>query len=124
VLLVAAIRTALWVVPFPRLQRLLHPNVRPRHSGQPEIPVNRFAWAVQAAARRIPGASCLTQSLALHWLLVRAGHASEIRIGAAKDAASGFQAHAWVEQGGCTWLSTPSETQRYVALTSWRSGRS
>jgi len=80
------------------------------------MPVGRLVWAVRAASRRIPAASCLTQSLALHCLLARAGHRSEIRIGVAKNAEAGFQAHAWVEYAGQPLLSIPEEVERYVRL--------
>lgn len=80
------------------------------------MPVTRLVWAVRAASRRIPAASCLTQSLALHCLLTRAGHRSDIRIGVAKDAEAGFGAHAWVEYAGQPLLSGPEEVERYVRI--------
>ena len=43
--------------------------------------------------------NCLSQSLALLWLLRRSGHAGAIRIGV-KPAAAGMLAHAWVELDG------------------------
>lgn len=118
-LLVAGVRAALWIVPFPRLQSLIRSlNVLPL-SVPRETPVERLVWAVRAASRRVPGASCLTQSVALHCLLTHAGHPSEVRIGVANDSERGFQAHAWVEHAGHTWLSAPSETAPYVKLFSW-----
>lgn len=117
--LVAGVRVALWIVPFPRLQSFLARLDRLPISIPPETPVEALVWAVLAASRRVPGASCLTQSLALHCLLTRAGHPSEVRIGVANDSDRGFQAHAWVEHAGHTWLSTPSETASYVKLLSW-----
>lgn len=121
VLLVATIRLALWIVPFTSLRRLLDGHLHPCAAGTPHA-AGRLAWAVQAASRRIPGASCLTQSLALHWLLVRAGCASRLRIGVSKDAQSRFQAHAWVEHGGRPWLSSPSEVALYTHLLDLEEG--
>jgi hypothetical protein len=119
VFLVAGVRAALWMVPFRRLPSLLRAFDRLPLSVPREMPVARLVWAVRAASRRIPGASCLTQSLALHCLLMRAGHPSEVRIGVTNDSSLGFQAHAWVEHAGRTWLSAPPETALYVKLFSW-----
>jgi hypothetical protein len=119
-LLVAAIRLALWVAPLSRLREFLSkPLIAaafPSHLVQ--VPVERLAWVVQAASRRIPAASCLTQSLALQFLLSRSGHASSIRIGVAKDPESGFQAHAWVDCGGQIMLNRPEEVAGYTRLAS------
>ena len=115
-LLVAAIRVALWVLPFQPLQRIIGSWERLPLSIPTDMPVGRLVWAVRAASRRIPAASCLTQSLALHCLLTRAGHRSEIRIGVTKDTDAGFGAHAWVEYGGEPLLSGPDEVERYVRV--------
>ena len=117
--LVAAIRVTLWVLPFQRLQRVVG-SVDPwKHllvSIPADVPIARLVWAVRAASRRIPAASCLTQSLALHCLLTRAGYRSEIRIGVTKDMEAGFAAHAWVDYAGHPLLSDPEEVERYVRL--------
>jgi Transglutaminase-like superfamily len=118
-LLVAAIRVALWVMPFQRLQRFVGSWISWKHltlSIPNDMPVGRLVWAVRAASRRIPAASCLTQSLALHCLLTRAGHRSEVLIGVTKDMESGFGAHAWVEYAGQPLLSGPEEVEQYVQL--------
>jgi hypothetical protein len=114
-LLVATIRVALWVMPFKRLQRVVESWNSSEHRRN-DLPVGRLVWAVRAASRRIPTASCLTQSLALQCLLTGAGHRSEVRIGVTKDAESGFGAHAWVECAGQPLLSGPEEVERYVQL--------
>jgi hypothetical protein len=54
--------------------------------------------AVERAGRYVPGGSCLTQSLALTWLLRKHGVRAETRIGVKSD--HGFLAHAWVEVDG------------------------
>ena len=84
-LVVIVIRIGLCVLPFLRLQRFIRswrylPFPVPR-----DTPVARLVWAVQAASRRVPMASCLTQSLALQFMLARAGHPSQLRIGIHKD---------------------------------------
>ena len=115
VLLVAAVRVALWTLPF-RWVRLV---VGKRRAVSPElaaIRVGRLVWAVRAAARRVPGASCLTQALALQYLMSRAGRGAEVHIGVAKDAERGFEAHAWVEHGGAIILGDNGELGRYASM--------
>jgi len=122
-MLVAAIRLALWTLPFATLQRLLKLRALaalfPR--GLAEVPVARLAWAVETTSRRIPSATCLTQSLALQFLLTRAGRASALRIGVARSGARGFQAHAWVECEGRTLIDRPEDVAAYTRLASWES---
>ena len=54
------------------------------------------AWAVKHSSRLVPFASCLTQALALQFMLARRGHSSAIRVGVKNDDTSSFRAHAWV----------------------------
>jgi len=61
--------------------------------------LRRVAWGVAAAARLIPGASCLTQALAGQYLLARQGNASKIRIGVERDTGAQLKAHAWLVSG-------------------------
>jgi len=118
VLLVSLIRVALWVLPVRRVRKIVSAFDRIPLSVPADLPVNRLVWAVQAASRRIPMASCLTQSLALQSLLTRSGRSSQLHLGVKKDQQTGFQAHAWVEYAGCTLLSTPSEVAEYEHLVS------
>lgn len=113
-LLVTTIRIALWVLPLKRLRRLTGDWKNVPLAVPCEMPVSRLVWAVRAASRRVPGATCLTQSLALHCLLTRAGHHSQLRIGATKDEEGRFQAHAWVEYEGEPLLSSAGEVASYA----------
>lgn len=113
--LVLIVRCGLWVLPFGRLRKLVE-VVPPSTRTISGTSAKELAWAVQAASRRIPAATCLTQALALQRLLRAAGHSSQIEIGVAKTAERGFQAHAWVECGGTTLLSAPLETSAYRRL--------
>jgi hypothetical protein len=118
--LVAAIRLLLWTVPFRFVRRL----ISTRAGASPawaQIPVKRLAWSVQASAKRIPGASCLTQALALHWLLARAGRASDLRIGVAKDGSTGLASHAWLEHEGEILIGDNGELGRYSPILAWSS---
>jgi hypothetical protein len=114
--LVAAIRVALWVVPLRRVGRLIRACEHLPFSIPADMPVSRLEWAVRAASRRVPMASCLTQALALQSLLVRSGRSSEVHIGVRKDAEAGLQSHAWVECEGNMLLSAPSEIIGYSRL--------
>ncbi|RTM02119.1 MAG: lasso peptide biosynthesis B2 protein [Hyphomicrobiales bacterium] len=57
------------------------------------------AWGVAAAARLVPGATCLTQALAGQYLLARQGNGSKISIGIEKGTGSELKAHAWLMSG-------------------------
>lgn len=112
VALVAAVRIALWTLPF-RWVRLVAGRKRTVSPKLATLHVEHLAWAVQAAARRIPGASCLTQAISLQYLMTLAGHDAEVHIGVAKDDARGFESHAWVEHGGEIILGDNGELERF-----------
>lgn len=119
--MVTSMRVALWLFPFRWVCR--HARRRRTIARRLEaMPVSRLAWAVQAAARRVPAASCLTQALALQWLLVRTGHGASLRIGVAKNAAHGFKAHAWVECEGNILLENRKAVDRFAPILSLRAG--
>ncbi len=114
-ILLAEIRSALWLLPWRRVRgwhRWLFMSRASRFS------VERLEWAVRNASRLVPGATCLTQALALHHLLTRAGYPSSIHIGVAKRPGRGFEAHAWVEHEGVTLLNNASEIEHYSRLLS------
>lgn len=56
----------------------------------------QLARRIERLAHLVPGASCLTQALALEWLLARAGHGCELLVGVRRDEEGRFVAHAWV----------------------------
>jgi hypothetical protein len=114
-MVVATVRLALWILPLDRLRRLMR-ALPPQRSSVTGATPRDLAWAVTAASRRIPAATCLTQSIALQKLLDAAGHPSRIEIGVSKSAERGFQAHAWVDCGGQTLLSSPIEASAYRRL--------
>lgn len=116
-ILVAACRVALHVVPSSRVRHLAaRPAVRSPSLSQ--FPPERLAWAVGAAARRIPGATCLTQALALHRLLAKAGHAAEIRIGVAKGERGRLDSHAWVVCHGTVLSGDDGDLGRFEPILS------
>jgi hypothetical protein len=121
VLLLTAIRVGLWLLPFSVLRRQLHTGL-PFGAFPPALiaaRAERVARLVAASSRVVPGATCLTQSLAVQFLLKRAGHASVIRIGVARNDACGFEAHAWVDCHGHVLLDHPADVARYTVLASF-----
>ena len=95
---VVAARLALWALPYRRTRDLAERLAAPRRTARTPAP-DRTAWAVEATARRIPKASCLTRALAADVMLRRDGHRPQIQIGVSKDRAA-FEAHAWLELDG------------------------
>ena len=92
-----------------RLQRRRVPAPSP----SPE----RIGWVVATAGRIAPGLrNCLVQALAAEALLIRAGYACELKIGAAKTGTDELTAHAWVERDG-TILVGAFEANRFRPLT-------
>jgi hypothetical protein len=100
--LVVNIRLALWLLPFSVTRKCAARVGRPSN-GVRELDrskIRKLEWAVQAAARRVPEATCLTQGLAVQILLGRLGQLSDLRLGVARKADGTFEAHAWVEING------------------------
>lgn len=81
-------------------------------------PVDRIAWAGRAAARWVPGTTCLGAALAMQRLLSSSGHRGELHIGVARENAR-FAAHAWVECDGEV-LVGEHERDLYTRLVAWR----
>lgn len=106
-----AVRCALHLVSIQRLRSWAG------HLREANRPVDRIIWSVRTAARRVPGATCLSSALTLQRLLSSAGHPSQVHIGVARDA-SGFMAHAWLVHDGVVVIGE-EEHERYAHLTAW-----
>ncbi|MGA2383794.1 MAG: lasso peptide biosynthesis B2 protein [Gemmatimonadales bacterium] len=94
-------RLELRLVPFAVLRQRMD-EARPSRRAAPQD-LDRVAWAVAAVARRLPGMTCLVQSLAALALLRRRGYRPELHIGVrgrGSGAAVPLDAHAWVECDG------------------------
>jgi hypothetical protein len=95
-----AVRIALWTVPSARLLRFVRRRVDAVVGAVPDGADGfRIAWAVRAASRRVPRATCLVQALTVQLLLARHGYVSVLRVGVKRDDGA-FKAHAWVEFQG------------------------
>ncbi len=119
---VASVRLALWrrgyadvrAHALQRAGRSTGSSVSP--SGCLAHDPDALAWAVRAAARRFPKASCLTQAIALEALLAEAGHEGVLRIGVARRLDGGFEAHAWIEHHGRVLIGSLPDLGRYSVL--------
>jgi hypothetical protein len=98
VLLLWGIRLGLWILPYRPLRDVL--SWAARIVARPSPPgadsADRILWAVPSAARFVPRATCLVQSLAGKFLLERLGRPCRLTIGVAKDDQGAFSAHAWL----------------------------
>ena len=111
----AAIAVSLRVLGYNRVSGFL--TARLARQGAPE-PAARIIWGVRVSAQVLRPATCLAQALTLHFLLARAGHASVIRVGVARDSAMAFDAHAWVVFNGAIVIGEAGALQRgYTPLT-------
>jgi hypothetical protein len=95
---------------FSTLRRLLDraaPSPIERSTGGSPEPgaAERIRWAIDAAARHLPGqTTCLASALAADVMLRRRGVESTFHLGVATDRRAGepVRAHAWVESSGTT----------------------
>jgi hypothetical protein len=111
ILMLMLVRGALHLVPIVRLRNWTG-RMRPG-----DRPAGRIIWAVRAAARRVPGATCLSSALALQRLLSSNGHRSQVHIGVARIS-SAFVAHAWLVHDGAVVIGE-EEHESYTRLTAW-----
>lgn len=91
-IVLAAVRMALSFSSYRAIEKRI---AKPR-TPKPGVGPGRIAWAVRNMAPVVPGATCLTQALTAQHLMAKAGFASKIRIGVAKDEAGKVTAHAWL----------------------------
>lgn len=114
--LVAAVRLGLWVLPFRIVLRLIE-TLRRKGLYRLDTPSDSSAtdvvWAVKAASRHVPKATCLTQSLAAHCLLGRLGYPAKLEIGVARGNDGALEAHAWVEAGGEAVIGSLPDLTRF-----------
>jgi hypothetical protein len=89
-------RVAIVVLPLRRILSGMNAvNRRWPVTSEPSIELRRAARRITQAASYCP-TTCLSRTLAAHFLLARLGHASVPRIGVAKNGGR-FAAHAWLE---------------------------
>ena len=118
IVLIGLVQAGLRMLSFATLRRLLAAakRVRPRAPSRH----SRIAWAVNAAARLVPGRTCLTDALAADVMLCRRGYQSVLRIGVKKRSggAGPLEAHAWVESAGSIVAGELAALDEYWPLPS------
>lgn len=103
---IVAMRLALPVFGLPASLRFAG---RPAAGRSPPVDPRRAARAVDAVANRLPGTRCVARALALHALLRRSSHDSEVHLGVAASSGA-VAAHMWVTCAGQTLLAGASGT--------------
>jgi Transglutaminase-like superfamily len=117
VLWLAATRLGLWLLPLQQVRRLLaRAALSAMRTRRSRPSVERIVWAVSAAQRVVPRATCLPQALAAEALLLRSGYAAGLRIGVVRTAPGRLVGHAWVEQDGRVVLGDMRDLSRYAPL--------
>lgn len=116
-LCVLIIRIGLWTLPFVSVSAFAA-RAAALDSRLASVRPNRLAWAVDAAARRVPAASCLTRALVMQMLLTRAGRRAEVVVGVRRDGAKGFESHAWLRHDGQILVGDTGDLDRFAPLLS------
>jgi hypothetical protein len=111
--LLVLVKTALVLMPFQRLYRLL------QHLSRPGKPVRgdyrQVVEAVELSSRNMPfTATCLVRALTAQVLLLRAGYPSELRIGVARSIDGKMEAHAWIVYQGKIIIGDRNDLSRYI----------
>jgi hypothetical protein len=112
--LLAGVRLALVVLGWPVVRRFAARAARPV-AGAATAPPAPLQRAVERAGRHVPGATCLTQALALQILLGRRGRATDLRLGIAHGEGRRLEAHAWLEADGEVLVGAAGR-ERYTAF--------
>jgi Transglutaminase-like superfamily len=115
--LLAVTRSGLFLLPFPTLRKVLS-LISPLIAGGGEAwSEDLLVWAVGAASRYVPRATCLAQALAIQLVLKQSGRPASIHIGVNGVEGDHLDAHAWVESQGRILIGG-SDLSRYTHLTS------
>ncbi len=104
------VRIGLWLTRYQILHRLI---VRPCNHTVDEtqiLTVRRISITTARVSRFVPGASCLTQSIACQALLSWKKIPSTISIGVHQDFVSRFEAHAWLSWNGAIVLGAEGQS--------------
>ncbi len=119
ILLLPALRIGLQFISYRRLIAFLQ---RTSNKGKPTGDEQRVTSDIEhmvrlAARYRMTGATCLTRSMTLWWLLRRQGVEGEIQFGVRRDGAE-ILAHAWIEIEGEVINDRPDIRQVFATFGS------
>ena len=119
--LVAIVRVSFWLTSYAATRRLLGrvaAHRSDRHASDHAVAAVRVGAATRAAARRLPGTTCLVEALAAEAMLRRRGVASTLHIGVrAPVLATPLDAHAWLECDGVVVVGDSADLAHYRVLT-------
>ena len=113
--LLAIIRSGLSLLPFPTLRKVLTAISPLIARGGRTWSEDLLVWAVGAASRYVPKATCLAQALAIQLVLKQSGRQASLHIGVNGAEGDHLDAHAWVESQGKV-LFGGSNLGRYTHL--------
>ena len=119
VVLLAAVRVGVAILPFQTLRRLVQRAARPPQGrrGRGAVSAGQVAWAIDIASRCVPRAgTCLPRALAAQILLGRYGYPAQVHIGIARAANGLVEGHAWVESAGRVLLGTEVDIERFIRV--------
>ncbi|MEM6760490.1 MAG: lasso peptide biosynthesis B2 protein [Pseudomonadota bacterium] len=123
-IVVIAVRLALYLVKFSRIQKLMTSKRSANHDNEARAFI--VARNVRTAARLVPKATCLTQALSAQAILSWFGVPTEMVLGASRSAAAsqplsgtpGTDFHAWLTWKGHVILGGEElESQVFVPLS-------
>jgi hypothetical protein len=113
--LLAITRLGLSLLPFTTLRKILT-VISPLIARDGEaLSEDLLVWAVGAASRYVPRATCLAQALAVQLLLKQSGRQASLHIGVNGVEGDHLDAHAWVVSQGRV-LFGGSNLARYTHL--------
>ncbi|BAZ65659.1 MAG: lasso peptide biosynthesis B2 protein [Pelatocladus maniniholoensis HA4357-MV3] len=116
-ILLAAMRLGLWLLPFRTLLKLLARISQPVHPQTTnQVSIRKIVWAVNVASRYMLGVKCLARALTTQVLMNRYKHPCQLRIGVAKDNSGILEAHAWIEHQGKIVIGNLSDLSRFIPL--------
>lgn len=117
-----AFRLALWIIPLPRIRRILDklPPFRRARLHPASASPAQISRAIAVASHLVTRPTCLVQALAAQWLLRHGKRVSSLHIGVVKQENGQFMAHAWVECEG-TIVVGGGSVERYTPILCWES---
>lgn len=116
--LLATTRLGLSLLPFTTLRKVLTVISPLIARGGKALSEDLLVWAVGAASRYVPRATCLIQALAIQLVLRQSGRQASLHIGVNGSDNGRLNAHAWVESQGRVIIGG-SDFGRFNFLTSF-----
>lgn len=117
-LLLGITRLGLSLLPLTTLRKILTAISPWIARGGEALPEDLLVWAVGAASRYVPKATCLAQALTLQLFLKQSGRQASLHIGVNGSEEGRLHAHAWVVSQGRVILGG-SDFGRFNFLTSF-----